>query len=217
MSGNVVIKMSVQRMVCTGCGSEANATCNCGVSYVPKRVQRERVAKAIEENPDRTVREISEETGVPKSTVHRVMQGRVVPFSPNGTGDHDPETGEVREDDGCDGDEDFWRRSLGNMAGDAVSLKDQWTRQFGNWERFEVTSDLVTLARQQLAERSFTFYAPYKGASRPDGRPRGNIEGNVGNVIGPKSPRVVKGALRRAVKAGLIASPIADALQGVAA
>jgi hypothetical protein len=30
---DTVIKMSNQRMVCTGCGAEANASCNCGVSY----------------------------------------------------------------------------------------------------------------------------------------------------------------------------------------
>jgi hypothetical protein len=43
-----VIPMSIQRMVCTGCGAEANASCNCGVSYVPKP---ERFAKTAVAQP----------------------------------------------------------------------------------------------------------------------------------------------------------------------
>jgi hypothetical protein len=37
MKDAVVINLPVQRVVCTGCGAEANASCNCGVSYVPRR------------------------------------------------------------------------------------------------------------------------------------------------------------------------------------
>jgi hypothetical protein len=29
------IRQSIQRIVCTGCGAEANASCNCGVAYQP--------------------------------------------------------------------------------------------------------------------------------------------------------------------------------------
>lgn len=72
----------------------------------------------------------------------------------------------------------------------------------------------VIRAMPRLAERMFTLYAPYKNPPRTVG---GNTGGNIGNVVGPKSPRVVKGALRRAVKAGLVSAPIADALQGMAA
>jgi hypothetical protein len=42
-----------------------------------------------------------------------------------------------------------WQRSVGNMAGEAVSLEAFWTKTFGKeWEGFDVPSDLVTLARE---------------------------------------------------------------------
>jgi DNA-binding MarR family transcriptional regulator len=41
-----------------------------------------------------------------------------------------------------------WQRSLGNLAGNAISMRAFWKRQFGDWEKFEVTSELVTLVRQ---------------------------------------------------------------------
>lgn len=63
---NTVIKMSIQRMVCTGCGAEANASCNCGVSYVAKSV---RAAEAIKANPKRSDGAIAAEIGVSDKTV----------------------------------------------------------------------------------------------------------------------------------------------------
>lgn len=65
---NTVIKMSIQRMVCTGCGAEANASCNCGVSYVAKSV---RAAEAIRANPSRSDRAIAADIGVSDRTVNR--------------------------------------------------------------------------------------------------------------------------------------------------
>jgi hypothetical protein len=42
-----------------------------------------------------------------------------------------------------------WHRSMSNMAGEAISLSAYWTQQFGeDWQRFEVTSDVLTLAKQ---------------------------------------------------------------------
>lgn len=43
----VVIPLSVQRMVCTGCGAEASASCNCGLNYVPKAVRAAEVQMAL--------------------------------------------------------------------------------------------------------------------------------------------------------------------------
>lgn len=63
---NTVIRMSVQRMVCTGCGSEANATCDCGVSYVAKSV---RAAEAIKANPGKSDGAIATDLGVTRQTV----------------------------------------------------------------------------------------------------------------------------------------------------
>jgi hypothetical protein len=61
-----VIKMSVQRMVCTGCGSEANASCTCGVSYVPKLA---RAAESIKADPNRSDGSIAAELGIARQTV----------------------------------------------------------------------------------------------------------------------------------------------------
>ena len=61
-----VIKLSIQRMVCTGCGAEANASCNCGKPYVPKAV---RAAEALKENPEKSDRAIAADIGVAPNTV----------------------------------------------------------------------------------------------------------------------------------------------------
>jgi hypothetical protein len=66
---NVVLKMSVQRMVCTSCGSEANASCNCGVPYKPKAL---RAAEAIKANPEKSDRAIAAELGIDHKTVGKV-------------------------------------------------------------------------------------------------------------------------------------------------
>ena len=44
--------------------------------------------------------------------------------------------------------EQYWQRSAGNIAGDAIAMRAYWQRQFGDWEIFEVPSDLATLAKQ---------------------------------------------------------------------
>jgi hypothetical protein len=53
-------------LVCTGCGAEANASCNCGVSYVAKSI---RAAEAIKANPNRSDRAIAADIGVDHKTV----------------------------------------------------------------------------------------------------------------------------------------------------
>ena len=66
-----VIKMSIQRMVCTGCGAEANASCNCGVAYQPKSV---RAAEAVKANPEKSDRAIAAEIGVSQPTVSKARK-----------------------------------------------------------------------------------------------------------------------------------------------
>jgi hypothetical protein len=46
-------QIAVQRIICTGCGAEANAACMCGVSYVPKAI---RAAEAVKANPGKSDR-----------------------------------------------------------------------------------------------------------------------------------------------------------------
>lgn len=72
MKHSTVIAMSVQRMVCTACGSEANASCNCGVSYVAKSVL---AAEAIKANPQKSDRAIATDIGVSAMTVNRAREG----------------------------------------------------------------------------------------------------------------------------------------------
>jgi hypothetical protein len=60
--------MSIQRLVCTDCGAEANAACNCGVDYIAKSV---RARKAIEDNPEKSDRAIADDIGVSPMTVNR--------------------------------------------------------------------------------------------------------------------------------------------------
>jgi hypothetical protein len=69
--GNPALQIvrSIQRMVCTGCGAEANASCNCGKPYVPKSV---RAKEAIEANPEKSDRAIAAEIGSSPTTVGKV-------------------------------------------------------------------------------------------------------------------------------------------------
>jgi hypothetical protein len=66
-----VIEMAVQQMVCTGCGAEAVAPCNCGKPCLPKK---QRAADAIAANPQKSNRAIAEETGVSLGTVNKARQ-----------------------------------------------------------------------------------------------------------------------------------------------
>ena len=45
------IKIAVQRMACTSCGAEANATCTCGVAYVLKSVRAAEAMPHLWQNP----------------------------------------------------------------------------------------------------------------------------------------------------------------------
>jgi hypothetical protein len=65
------MQISVQRMVCTGCGAEANASCDCGKPYIPAKV---RAAEAIKANPQKSDRAIADEIGVGATTVNRARK-----------------------------------------------------------------------------------------------------------------------------------------------
>ena len=53
-------------------GAEANASCNCGKPYVPKK---QRVAEYDKEHPGRSTRQAAADLGVSKSTVSDARQG----------------------------------------------------------------------------------------------------------------------------------------------
>ena len=65
------IKMAVQRMACTACGAEANASCTCGVAYTPKSV---RAAEAVKANPEKSDRAIAKEIDASPTTVGKARE-----------------------------------------------------------------------------------------------------------------------------------------------
>jgi hypothetical protein len=73
-----VIKMSIQRMVCVGCGAEANASCNCGLNYAPKAV---RAAEAVKANPEKSNRAIAAEIGADEKTVRKARADQSAPVT----------------------------------------------------------------------------------------------------------------------------------------
>jgi hypothetical protein len=66
-----VIKLSIQRMACIGCGAEANASCNCGKAYVPKAA---RAAEAVAAHPEKSDRAIAADIGVSQPTVSKARK-----------------------------------------------------------------------------------------------------------------------------------------------
>jgi hypothetical protein len=89
MRANTEIRMSVQRMSCTACGAEANASCDCGKPYVPAK---QRAAEAIAANPRKSNVAIAEELGVGTETVRRA---RSEAGSPDGYPEREGRDGKV--------------------------------------------------------------------------------------------------------------------------
>ena len=73
--------LSIQRMICTGCGAEANASCNCGVSYIPKAVRAREAAAA---NPEKSNRALADELGVDEKTVRKARADQSAPETVTG-------------------------------------------------------------------------------------------------------------------------------------
>jgi hypothetical protein len=60
-----------QQLKCSGCGAVAEASCNCGVGYVPAG---EYAAKAIAAHPEMSDNAIAKEIGVDQTTVSRARK-----------------------------------------------------------------------------------------------------------------------------------------------
>jgi hypothetical protein len=76
MSLQYEIQRAVVRLQCSGCGSEANATCNCGKPYVPAKVQAK---ERVEANPEKSNRAIAAELGIGEATVRRARAETTAP------------------------------------------------------------------------------------------------------------------------------------------
>jgi hypothetical protein len=66
------IKINVQRLACFDCGSETNATCTCGVAYLPKAI--ERVAEYDQANPGQSTRQAAADLGTTSTTVSKARR-----------------------------------------------------------------------------------------------------------------------------------------------
>lgn len=87
-------------------------------------------------------------------TTQRNKAGRRRP-APDDTGPHEQYIDlleEVCED--CTTDEERWQRSCGFQMGELLALRAYWRQQFGDWEKFDVPSSLVTLVKQAAEEIS---------------------------------------------------------------
>lgn len=75
---NVVSIPTPLRMRCSSCGATAEASCDCGVEYVPAGKFS---AKAVEENPSISARALAAQLGVNRSTIdrHRTRDGAFAP------------------------------------------------------------------------------------------------------------------------------------------
>ena len=76
----VVIPFTMQRMICTGCGAEANASCTCGVAYVPAA---KRVADYDKANPGRSTRQAAADLGTTSNTVSKARRSGATQVAPD--------------------------------------------------------------------------------------------------------------------------------------
>src|ERR1700722_7465044 len=135
-----VIKMSIQRMICTDCGAEANASCNCGVAYQPKSL---RAADAIKANPQKSDRAIAADLGISAMTVNRARG--VTDVTPERTGlDGKIYRVPLRE---VDAEDDVEADIEPDNYRTAYLLRADQARRFASYSG-PVTKELIAMARQ---------------------------------------------------------------------
>lgn len=152
-----ILKMPkpLTRLQCSKCGATANASCDCGVAYLPAGEIAERALKA---NPEKSNAIIAAETGVAKSTLHfvrnKLADQNCTPAKVIGRdGKTYPTKYRPRPPDPNQQPEPRWQRSVSNLAGDIVSIRAFWSKEFGEqWKKFDVPSDLLKLILQASKE-----------------------------------------------------------------
>jgi hypothetical protein len=70
------IRHSIQRLQCSLCGAEANASCNCGKPYIPAK---QRVAEHDAKHPGRSNRATAAALGVDEKTVRKARADQSAP------------------------------------------------------------------------------------------------------------------------------------------
>lgn len=154
----VEMRAPVLRLICTKCGAAGSAGCNHGIEFLVKASDRARLE--VQKNPGLSNRAIAKKAGVGSRTVDRAR-----PTAPNGAGDRKPLIGKdgkrykprraappvdpVQEPcDDCVTPDAQWERSASNIFANVASMRAFWRREFKDWEKFERSSALITLAKQ---------------------------------------------------------------------
>jgi hypothetical protein len=70
------IRQSIQRLQCSLCGAEVNASCNCGKPYIPAK---QRVAEHDAKHPGRSNRATAAALGVDEKTVRKARADQSAP------------------------------------------------------------------------------------------------------------------------------------------
>lgn len=156
-------------LICSDC--YAVASCDCGAQYLkPDTLAK----KMIKQHPDWGDQKIADEIGVARQTVRRAREQS---GSPNGQPEtrigkdgkkykakkkkKPPSQSAAPQSDGitiiqepcedCNTEEEHWQRSVMLLAGNAIAMPAFWTREFGKWDAFDTTSEMILLAEQAAA------------------------------------------------------------------
>jgi hypothetical protein len=140
---------SIRGLRCSACNATTSASCDCGAAYVPAG---DIAVTAIVANPEKSDRAIAAEIGVNKNTVARARAKTTGPNGPiekrtgkDGKKRRVPDPKEAKPKVDRITDQQRWEWSAANFAGDTIAMRAKWTRQFGNWEKFERPPALVKL------------------------------------------------------------------------
>ena len=160
-----------QPLVCTECGASGEGSCRCGAPYV---APGQRAAEAVTANPNKSDRAIAADIGVDHKTVSKARKSGGEYSPPEKRTGKDgksypvkrkrrkrkakpaPHLGDPIQDPclDCNSEEERWQRSCMTLASECNAF---WSHEFGKWESFEITTELITLAEdagaswQQLA------------------------------------------------------------------
>jgi hypothetical protein len=140
--------MAVQQLSCTGCGAEANASCNCGKPYVPKK---QRAAEAIAANPQMSDRAIAADLGIGNATVSRARRDAGVSHDTPDREGRDGKTYHIQPREEPDDDDEDIEADVtpANYRGAFLIRADQ-AKRFAAYSG-PVTGEIVAMARQVAA------------------------------------------------------------------
>lgn len=136
-------KKQEAKFSCSKCGEDR--FCDCNAPAIEKLAeireqarQRDRAYKERKREQKQQSGDVADdETDIPLSEIPPSYLG-------NEKGDLNPNF--IGTD--CDTPQDFWRRSVSVMAGDAIAMRASWSRNYGDYTKFKASTELVTLAEQ---------------------------------------------------------------------